>query len=86
MTCGTRSAASASRSGTSKSYASFMGHASITTTAIYLHRKPAPDDADRLSRLVSVSQAISRNAEIGRNGAHLGAPENGLDKPSALPA
>jgi hypothetical protein len=36
-----------------------MGHASITTTSIYLHHRPRGDDADKLGKLVQVAQAVS---------------------------
>jgi integrase len=51
---------------------SYMGHADIQTTMIYVHHQPKATAADQLSRLVAaatgagdVSPDVSRNAEIG---------------------
>ena len=37
----------------------YMGHADISTTMIYVHHVPQVDAADRLSRLVAVSDAAT---------------------------
>ena len=53
----------------------WMGHADITTTMRYLHYKSRADeakllaDAFRVEQPVSISQAVSRSAEFGKNSA-----------------
>ena len=55
-----------------------LGHASVTTTAIYLHHVPRHDQADRLSQLVAetdvVHPVVHRTTDSARNSERLNAP------------